>query len=193
MDIIYDTETTGKLDFRAPPGAPQQPSIVQLAALLVEGVTVRASLNVILIPTTPMQEEAARVHGIGPDVIERCGVPQQVGLAMFNNLLKKADRQIAHNINFDHPVVKTAYLRLGAPTDFLDSVPKACTMLSTTSLLKLPAANGRPGYKWPSLMEAYKALVDEAGFDGAHDAMADVVACWKIAQYLERHGIPLGT
>jgi hypothetical protein len=41
--------------------------------------------------------------------------------------------------------------------------------------LKLP--NSRGGYKWPTLDEAYRVLVDPSGFKDAHDAMADTRAC----------------
>jgi hypothetical protein len=44
----------------------------------------------------------------------------------------------------------------------------------STEILKLP--NPRGGYKWPNLTELHTYLFGK-GFDGAHDAMADVKAC----------------
>jgi len=38
--------------------------------------------------------------------------------------------------------------------------------------------NNWGSYKWPSLIELHTKLFDE-GFDGAHDALADVKACAK--------------
>ena len=49
-------------------------------------------------------------------------------------------------------------------------------MMASSFVLKLPGRFGN-SYKWPKLSEAYETLVDEEGFEGAHDAMADVRAC----------------
>ena len=49
--LIYDTETTGKMNFKADPSGPGQPYLVQLAALLYEGRELAASINVLCCPT----------------------------------------------------------------------------------------------------------------------------------------------
>ena len=58
-----------------------------------------------------------------------------------------------------------------------------CTMLNTVEIVKIP---GRKGYKWPKLDEAYRILVDPDGFEGAHDALADVKACRKVFYNLKK-------
>lgn len=191
-DLIFDTETTGKYEFKKPSDDPSQPDIVQLAAILVEGTFIRASINLILAPTKKCEEEAAKVHGISQEVIDRFGVPMNVGIPMFSNLLKRADRLVAHNIQFDLNVVGRAFKLLGASTELLGSIPKACTMLSSMNIVKIPSKSNFGGqYKWPKLIEAYKHLVDPAGFEGAHDAMIDVTACWKVLQALNTLNAPI--
>ena len=46
-------------------------------------------------------------------------------------------------------------------------------MLNTTKLCKIP---GKYGYKWPTLSELHMFLFGN-GFEGAHDALNDVLAC----------------
>ena len=60
-----------------------------------------------------------------------------------------------------------------------------CTMRIATNVLKIP---GPRGFKWPTLQEAYKRLVDPAGFEGAHDAITDVKACAAVFYALEDGG-----
>ena len=62
-------------------------------------------------------------------------------------------------------------------------------MLSSMPVLKLPGRYGN--YKWPKLEEAYKFLVDPAGFEDAHDALVDVKACAAVLDALEEMGAPL--
>lgn len=59
-----------------------------------------------------------------------------------------------------------------------------CTMQASTNLCKIP---GPYGFKYPTLQELHKHLF-EVGFDGAHDAMVDVLACAKCFFELERMG-----
>lgn len=120
-------------------------------------------------------EEAGKIHGITNDMIDRFGVPYNVGLAAFNNLLKRSDVIVAHNMPFDFGLLMSCYERMNQNTGPLQSPRSECTVKLTKNILKLPGKYN--DFKWPSLTEAYKALVDPEGFDGAHDAMVDVRAC----------------
>ncbi len=50
-------------------------------------------------------------------------------------------------------------------------------MIQGTDILKIPSRKGS-GYKWPKLEELHNFLFKE-GFDGAHDALNDVMATSK--------------
>jgi len=99
MILFFDTETTGKADFKAQPHAPHQPRLVQFAALLCD----------------PKGEVVSSV----------------------------------------------------------DLVIKPEAM---TPICDIP---GPYGPKWPRLQEAHKHVFGKE-FDGAHDALADVIACKNI-------------
>ena len=112
---------------------------------------------------------------------------------MFNNLVRRADRAVAHNVSFDQPVVSAAYMRIGADSSQWDALPKFCTMETLTPILKIEWGGrsryaGGKEYKWPSLQEAYKAMVHPDGFVGAHDAMVDCDALARILQATEAAG-----
>lgn len=178
--FYFDTETTG---FPAKAGTPldQCPFIVQLAAILVddeEGEV--ASINVIIKPegwTIP--DDVAAIHGISTEKAEAFGIPAKVAMAAFSQICRQADEIIAHNISFDLKLVAYEIERAKAP-NVLEGKAKFCTMAATTDICKLP---GKYGFKWPKLIEAHHHFFGE-GFDGEHDALADVRACARIHQAL---------
>ena len=152
--------------------------------MLFEDRDLVQQVNVIACPTNAngdvmdIPKEAQDVHGISRERAERVGLPYKLVIPMFNQLLRKSDAVVAHNLSFDAMVMAAAYYRHGYPADELQRPRRICTMKSTENVLKLPGRYGK--YKWPSLDEAYRALVDPEGFEGAHDAFADTIACAKV-------------
>ena len=193
ISLIIDTETSGKADHKAPATSRLQPALLQLGAELVRGGRVMASINLLINPgpEVDIPDEVVNLHGISRAVVEKFGVTPIVAVGMFHNMAKKADRLVAHSMDFDLLIMEICYHRVSRYANFLElnRIPRVCTMLSTKNVLKLPGKY--KDYKWPSLEEAYKALVDPAGFADAHSAMADVRACRKILDYLEKNKLPL--
>jgi len=189
ITLIFDTETTGMVNFKIPDPT-IQPYPVQLACILVQDNKVMSMASVIVNPEVPMNQEAANVHGILPETVTKLGISLRAAVGIFINFLNKADRIVAHSVDFDIVITEAMIYRTLADYDIdkFRQVPRVCTMLSSTDICKIP---GKYGYKWPKLEEAYKILVDPAGFKGAHDDLNDVVACWKILQKLEEKGLPL--
>jgi DNA polymerase III subunit epsilon len=190
-DLIFDCETTGLVNHKTPDHT-VQPYPVQLAMILVEDQQVRAMASVLVNPGPDISIDpgAANVHKITREVIDNLGISMAAATGLFINFLNKADRVVGHNVDFDLIVCEAMIFRTLAnfEMDRFREKPRVCTMNSTTNLCKLP---GKYGYKWPKLEEAYKLLVDPAGFKGAHDALQDVLACWKLLQYLEEKELPL--
>lgn len=177
MILFFDTETTGKADFKSDHTKAHQPHVVQLAALLAEvDGTERATLSVIIKPdgwTIPT--ETAAIHGITTEIAERCGIPLFSAMSAFSNLTLRASKVVAHNIDFDMLICRAAFHRLGK-SDAFKSAEGFCTMHATTEICQLP---GPYGFKWPKLTEAHKHFFGTE-VEGAHDAMADVRACARI-------------
>lgn len=187
--LVFDTETSGMVVRGG--SLDEQPNLVQVAGVLFDEQRPVGHVSYIVRQTEEIPEGATRVHGINNDLADRVGVPLSIALPAFHHLMKRADRLVAHNADFDELVMRAAYYREGqdgpdsALKDF-DSVPKFCIMKSAESICKLPGRYGRK-YKWPNLQEAHKHFLGE-GFDDAHDAMVDVLACARVLFKLEDNG-----
>jgi len=185
--LVFDTETNGKRPKRAQ--LADEPAITQIAAILFWGRRPVAHLSTFVEPLT-FQGKPATIpteqffidSGITQETVDAVGRPLKTGLAEFNQMVKVSDRIIAHNIQFDDPITRSNYCRVAAPQREYWDTPKYCTMKTLEPVLKLP---GKYGYKFPTLDESYRALVDPHGFEGAHDAMEDVKACAAVLFAIE--------
>ena len=190
MFLIYDTETTGLINFRKHLLDACQPNLVQLAGTLVNREKiVLGQLNFIIQPdgwTIP--KEASDIHGITQEIAEQYGVPIKVALAAFNHLSRSATHGVAHNIGFDKDILTIAYHRQEVPSR-MSHLKDICTMKTLGPILKLPPTarmkKYKPKLKWksPNLQEAHYKIFKE-NFDNAHNAMADVDACAKLLFHL---------
>lgn len=182
MELVFDTETTGKADFKKPAGDPAQPHIVQLGAILYNNERrVVAEMNLLVKPDGwTISDEVAAIHGITTEMAEQYGLPLGMVMGLFIELCRRAKVSIAHNRPFDKSMIETALIRLGLTEELEEfrAMDGYCTMAATTPICKLPGRYGK--YKWPTLQEAYLYFFGEE-FEGAHDAMADVRACAAVA------------
>ena len=187
--LIFDTETTGMVQWRKPPAHPKQPDLVQLAMLLVDrddwSIKNRVSLLVQLAEGVTIEPEAQDTHGISADDCARFGVPPVVAVSLFNQLCLQADVIVAHNISFDQSVMLTALHRLGNKPNRMEGKALVCTKEATTDVLKLP---GKSGYKWPTLAEAYRHYTG-LEIENAHDALQDTMACLEVYRALASEGV----
>jgi DNA polymerase III epsilon subunit-like protein len=172
----------------------EAPYIIQLAAILYDGRQDVASMSVYTVPECrgeiePIPKEKFFIdQGLTDEFIAAHGMSYRVALPFFNNMVRQTDRIVAHNIDFDDVLLKAAYSRIAAPQDVYRSKSLFCTMKSLTQELKIP---GKYGYKWPTLDESYRALVNPDGFEGAHDALIDVRACAAVLWATEDRNIDL--
>jgi DNA polymerase-3 subunit epsilon len=186
--LIFDTETTGMVNWKAPPEHPSQPDLVQIAMMLVETegwqVKSKVSLIIQLADGVTIEPEAEKTHGISSETCARYGVAPIVAVSLFNQLCMQSDAIVAHNMSFDESIMKTALFRLGNKPDRMQGKKLVCTKEATTEILKLP---GNYGYKWPTLAEAYRHYT---GLEivGAHDALADTEACLAVFRALLEKG-----
>ncbi len=197
--LVFDTETTGLPDFRAPVDAQGQPWPCQIAGILFdENRKRRATLEIIVKPPVSLSPELTKIHGLDDAIVAACGYSPLVGCNMFYRLLSKADMVVAHNLDFDMRIMRGASMRAGfSNDDFFTSKQLFCTMKKSTDIVKCPPsekmkAAGRHGYKNPSLAEAYRHFHGR-DFSDAHTALADAEACaeifWRLVDQL---GIRLG-
>jgi DNA polymerase III epsilon subunit-like protein len=187
--LIFDTETTGMVEFKKPPEDASQPDLIQLGMLLVDTADwkprTRNSLLVTLADGVRIDPAAKAAHGISEDDCARFGVPPSIACSLFNQACLQADLIVAHNLSFDVSIMKTALFRLGGKPHRLDGRQLVCTKEASTDVLKLP---GKYGYKWPTLAEAYRHYSGQE-ISGAHDALVDTEACLVIFRALVETGV----
>jgi DNA polymerase-3 subunit epsilon len=185
MKLLFDTETTGKLD--------EQARIVQMSVLLVDdNDTAVGYFNTLIKPdgfTIP--DEMAAIHGITTERAMKYGVPIEVACQMFFNFYLAAEEFIGHNIDFDIAMIQREIAEFdGAVLLDFPQQKRFCTMKRMMNHCKLPGGwNGE--YKWPKLSEAYFTATGEE-LQKAHNAANDLRATLRIYRWLMDGAKPLG-
>lgn len=176
--LIFDTETTGLPIWKEPSGHEKQPHLVQLAALLVNEETQKtiSSMNVIVRPDGwDIPQEVVDVHGISKPYAEAVGVPEAIALDMFMCLYFRANIRVAHNTTFDNRLIRIALKRyfpnMVTDEEWKDRERYFCTLQNAKKIM-----GGSSGH---TLAEALKHFTGKE-LVGAHDAMADTLACKDI-------------
>lgn len=193
LDLLIDTETSGKYDFKAPPTAAHQPHLVEVAAQLWArragarlgvdpGARLLATLSVIVAPEGyVIPDEAAAVHGITTEQALAEGLPLRWVMELFAPLVEKADRFVAHNVDFDVNVLRTAMHRAGVRVTSMMRQDIYCTMRAMAPICNLP---GKYGAKFPTLAEAYRHVMGGQEMTGAHRAGTDLAAMATVYDFL---------
>lgn len=193
MLLFYDTETTGLPDRHLPEDHPHQPHLLQFAARLVDPETRRCvgEVHLIVRPdgwTVPRKVE--ELTGITAADASRFGVSEATIARLIAGLMPVLSLRVAHNDAFDFAIVRTALLRHNATqTEALwRALPAYCTKERASPICNLPPtermiAAGFTKPKDPRLEEAHQILLG-VGFDGAHNALADVQACERVYWHL---------
>jgi len=185
LAAFYDTETTGLPLFSEPSDDPRQPHIVQLAAILVDLDSKKTiqSIDLIIKPIdwiiTP---EMTAIHGVSHEHAMDVGVSEKAATEMLIDMVGSRLR-VAHNEQFDARILRIAAKRYTSDevADVWKSGEAECTARLSTKICNLPPtekmiAAKKNFNKTPNLTEAYTHFFGK-GFDDAHTAMADVIAC----------------
>lgn len=196
--LIFDTETTGKADFKAPAIAPQQPKLVQLGALLIDLETGRelGSCDLIVYPSSwEIPQEVALIHGVTQQIAEDVGLDLDHVTNVFESMVRAADVVVCHNTAFDTIVMRRAVAMAQIANsgevgdDPFEGKSIVCTMKASTEVVKKKGK--RPlhdkDYKWPKLAECMKFFFDEE-LEGAHNAIVDCRATARILMELVERG-----
>jgi len=188
MIIFFDTETNGlpkrwKASMRE---VDNWPRVIQLAwQVCTNNGEVLSEMKRLIRPDgwAIPKDKFWIDNGYSTEVNQKEGAPMIDMLKSFISDYEGCDHLVAHNIAFDHPVLGAEMIRYNVSSTV--KLNKICTMQSSIDLCKLP---GNYGYKFPKLIELHQHLFSE-GFDGAHDAMADVNACRRCFFELMKHGL----
>ncbi len=198
MILIFDTETNGlPKNYKAPcTDVDNWPRITQLGfTVRYEDGTVHHSQQALIKPNgwlIPTVHELTVQGNKDPEFFarnnmstERCekeGVEISEVFQWLLHLIPKCHTIVAHNLDFDLPVLQAELIRAGFPHQI--ELEQICTMKLSTDICQIP---GPYGFKWPSLTE----LVAWCGgtMQGAHDALNDAEACADCYFELKKRGL----
>lgn len=190
MLLAFDTETSGLFKEGVDPLDPGQPRLVQLGAQLYDAQWIkRGHLTVLIKPDGwEIEPEAEAEHKISTRNCHRYGISLPEALIPFRGLVAASSRVIAHHMNFDRKVIANSIAQAGGEGNWWARAGHKllCTMETSTEVCALP---GEFGFKFPSLEEAYRELVDADGMTQKHDADSDIEAMVKIYRKLLIDGI----
>lgn len=201
--LILDTETSGlPADFKAAPSHDNNwPHLVQLAwqCYTPDGELVEEYCQIVKPDGWIIAAEAERTHGISQEAATELGISIESAIKSLMLRLNSCNLIVCHNTGFDKPVVLSEFLRLKNKYPsmqdsayWIEQVPFFCTMLSTTSLLRIPHPNeyfrNKGQFKWPSLDELHMHLFGSeiAEREEFHDALIDVKATAKCYFHLKK-------
>jgi DNA polymerase-3 subunit epsilon len=181
--LFYDTETTGLPVYSSPSEDPNQPHIVQLAAMLVNLETreILQKMDVIIRPdgwTIP--EEVTAIHGISTDHAISVGIPEEQAIDMLLDMWD-GNLRIGHNEQFDSRIIRIGLKRFKSEelAEAWKQGSAECTgRLARPIYAEKMRAVGKKN-KMPKLSEAYQCFMGE-DFENAHSALADATACMKV-------------
>lgn len=154
--LVFDLETTGlPVDrYAEPEDFGNWPRVVQIAWLLFDedGKLIEMK-NYILKQELIIPEDSIAFHGITDDIARTSGVAPEFAYAEFINAINRAKFLVAHNIEFDAPILECEFLRHGFDKQ-LAAKETICTMKKGTKFCRLRRQSG--GYKYPTLEELFK-------------------------------------
>ncbi|HEY1044986.1 MAG TPA: 3'-5' exonuclease [Bacteroidia bacterium] len=186
--LFFDTETNGlPKDWKAPVSSVDNwPRIIQLAFAVFneQGEIIHKYCALIKPDNWVIPNEKFWIdNGYSTEKSLELGIPILEAINEFNSYLSNCTHLIAHNMAFDEKIVGAEYIRLNLKSE--TKPIKVCTMQSSTNFCKIPNQNGYASFKWPKLEELHNVLF-KTSFDGAHDALNDVIACAKCFFELKR-------
>ena len=187
--VVFDVETTGLLPYKEIPTSSNiqsYPHIMQICWMVYDDeYNLLKERNCLIKPEgyRTVSEKAVAVHGITYDYAKQNGVELTPILREFNeDANSESVSLVGHNIvQYDIFIIAAEMMRRGIDYGWLDGKDVFDTMQIALMLKVCNKIFEEQGYrpdKYPKLTELYKALFGTE-FEGAHDAMADVKACWK--------------
>ena len=183
--LVFDTETTGLPEEKNASilDTFRWPYIVQLSFIYYdsESKTILKSYDsIIKLPDeVNISQESINIHGITNEIMREKGISIRKALKEFNEILKKCDIVVGHNISFDKRVIMVECIRNKISQYFTkgnNRKPEFCTMKNSKDLckIKMIGKNGEEYYKSPKLCELYEFLFNEQP-NNLHNSFVDIL------------------
>jgi len=184
---VFDSETTGLVDFKISHCDLSQPAPVSIGAVVHDYLTGQTSefYSLVKIPDdVQIHPKALEVHGITRERANDEGRNAAEVLDELEALFASVDFVTAYNLNFDDAIYKTMSCRVNGPDRDLTKRPyynktvHKCLMNECAGIFRIPHRSGR-GFQPLKLGQAYKRIVGVELKD-AHNALIDSRAAFDI-------------
>lgn len=176
--LVFDTETTGLSN---------NDHIVSICWIIYSnGNEIDRKYYIIKPVGFTIPQIASDIHGITNDIAHCYGVNILPVLNEFNDCINRVNLLVAHNISFDHRMIKQEMKRNNLK---IAECKTYCTMKTGKYITNIKKTNRFGEYiKYPKLIELYQHLFNES-FTGQHNAIEDTIACAKC--YFKMNNIPM--
>lgn len=188
--LFLDTETVGIPADPTQPYTNHQnwPEMVSIAwQLQNESGEYITSGDYIVAPRPGVENRAAHINSITPEMQEKFGVEIYLILEELLEAFADADLVVAHHVQFDQSVIFAELDRLGYEIPWKEWY---CTKAQSADICKIPNPSKRYAgkWKWPSLDELHQFLFNEPikGRDEFHGAAVDMWACARCYYEMQR-------
>ena len=181
--VVLDVETTGlplNIDSK-PEDLGNWPFVVQFSYALfdIAGEMIKIRTKIVK-PRIPIPDKAAAIHHITTEIANEKGIDPVSVFDEFIRDVVNVKTIVAHNIDFDIPILEAEFIRNGFGKQFVGK-DKICTMKSSTSYCCIPKYRGN-GYKYPKLTELFGVLFVNnyrVTIPEAHDSEIDTLMTSK--------------
>ena len=187
--IIFDTETTGLPTnwSAAVDDLSAWPRIVELAWIVIDENDNEVSSNEFIVKPNNfvIPKRVSDFHKITTEKALLEGKNINLVLDAFENDIKNSHLIVAHNIDYDYPVLNCEFLRSNFKSK-ISNLAKCCTMKSSVDFCNIK--NKNHGKKYPKLRELHFKLFGSY-FENAHRALNDAKATCKCYVELKKRNI----
>ena len=156
--LVFDVETTGlPINYHAQPDDfGNWPHPIQIAWLLFDDEDkLIENQNFYIKQAVEIPQTAVAIHGITTSIMLEKGVSPLIVYANFKKAIENTEYLIAHNIDFDVPILHCDFLRNGMHWT-VATKKMFCTMKTGSSFCKIGKQRRDGDYKWPTLSELYQ-------------------------------------
>jgi DNA polymerase III epsilon subunit-like protein len=186
--LILDVENTGLFDYTKPADAPGQPRVCEIGMIFAnEDLEIEREVAHLIKPsgwTLDPECEAAKVHGLTQEVLEKDGVSMRDVAREYGEAIDARRIVVAYNALFDVKQMRAELRHAGYPDRFMQT-RYICAMQGCRKIVDARTADGKK--KAPKLEEAcahFKISYE----NNTHRALADAHRAYQILRKLREIG-----
>lgn len=135
--LVFDTETSGLMDYKRDADAPGQPRVAEFACVYLDNnLQIERDYTAFVQPDGwEMEPGATEANGLTTEFLIEHGIPIMLVLAIYIAAIREHRAVIAFGAQFDCKMMRAELRRAGLP-DLFEETPNICVMRSLLSHAK---------------------------------------------------------